>query len=150
MGQTIAMVLKHTWTNLRWDGSTQKIIYTDLLFPKSHFLCLAMHIPPRLMSRIFFLLSWWVASKLVVLKNLVWCTKSVDFWQFGHNPPAKPAWTHARQPAELLAALQRGVHALRCVGSFQSGRCRKEDVLAHGLCTSVPQPGRIFFWKWQT
>lgn len=40
-----------------------------------------------------------------------------------------------RQPAELFAALQRGVQALRCVGSFPSGRCRKEDVLAHGLCT---------------
>jgi len=40
-----------------------------------------------------------------------------------------------RQPADLLEALRRGVQALRCVGSFQSGRCRKEDVLAHGLCT---------------
>ncbi|CAL1134950.1 unnamed protein product [Cladocopium goreaui] len=40
-----------------------------------------------------------------------------------------------RQLSELQLALQRGVDRLRQVGTFQSGTCRKEDAMAHGLCT---------------
>ena len=59
-----------------------------------------------------------------------------------------------RQLSELQLALQRGVDTLRQVGTFQSGTCRKEDAMAHGLCTWMPKIplGSMFlpgtsFWK---